>query len=99
MKTERIHSSQKQHRIYTSRRLPAAREAHFLTKPIDAIAFDVVEYSGNEPEPALVDTRSRLTDIVRKMPDKEVARRIKKYRDSFSTIDDALAEKVFMESI
>jgi hypothetical protein len=97
MNSERIQAVEKQHRIYKSNKITPGSEVRSLKRPIDIIALDIIDVSGEKPKPA--DTQNWLTALVREMPEEEVARRMKKYRDSFPTIDEALVEKVFLEGI
>lgn len=66
-------------------------------QPIDAVTFDVVDISGEKP--GRIDEYQWLKTLVSSMSEKEVERKMKDYRNSFTTIDDAVAEKIIMEAI
>lgn len=70
---------------------------HQQVKPIDALAFDTSKSTQNvEPQP---DDYKWLCSMVRSMPDEEVSRRMRKTRSSYTTIDEALVDKLIMEGI
>jgi len=60
--------------------------------PIDSIAFDRVELSGNGSSEK--PSNQWLISHIRSLPDDLVNTRIRKLNDSFDTIDDCLAEKL-----
>lgn len=63
--------------------------------PVDAVTFDRVELSSHERDSS--GEYTWLTKHVVGMSDEEVARKMKQYRDSYSTIDEAFIDKVLME--
>ena len=63
--------------------------------PVDALTFDLLELSGNKETD--VEKYQGLTSLIIAMPKEEVAGKMKKYLDSFPTIDEAFVEKLLME--
>lgn len=82
---------------YGADRDSVRRWSRLSAGPLDAITFDRVELSGEQPE--LVSENTGLIKIITEMNSSTVDRKIKNYLDSFTTIDDAIAEKIFMEAI
>ena len=98
MDSERIQKVSQRYRDYLKKQLPADHEGKGIRSLcVEALTFDRVELSGDSPRP---DNDYRwLSNLIKKMPDEEVARKIKKYRNSFDTIDDAFTESVLMEML
>ena len=90
MYTERIQKYNQKGIIFEKRK-------NALIHPVEAITFDTVEIS--EETENEVSQIEMLVELINKMSDREVAGRIKKYRDSFETIDDALVDKLFIECL
>ncbi len=63
-------------------------------RPIDAVAFDAVELSGQKDE-----SYSWLVSYINKLPDTVIRERTKAYRDSFESIEDYLADKLIIDEI
>lgn len=70
---------------------------HQQGKPIDALTFDT--FHSTKSDERNTNEYNWLCSMVRSMPDEEVARRMKKTRSSYSTIDEALIDKIIMESL
>jgi hypothetical protein len=97
MNTERIQPALGRERGYLGNRTFEKRRRRSLNLPIDAVTFDLVDLSGEVPEQ--VGKFDWLTSMVKAMSDEEVHRRMKKLRNSYSNIEDALADKVIMEAL
>lgn len=97
MTPERMQSLSRQLDGYLRHRPFSGQRRRSFKQPIDAVTFDVVDISGEEPD--RVKEYQWLTVMVANISEKEVSRKMKEYRDSFPTIDDAVAEKVMMESV
>lgn len=97
MVPERTQSLSRQLDGYLRNRFFSGQRRRPFKQPIDAVTFDLVDISGEEPD--RVGEYQWLIAMVSTLSEKEVARKMKKYRDSFSTIDDAVAEKVMMEAV
>ena len=94
---ERTQSLSQRFDGYLRNRLFSGERRRLFKQPIDAVTFDRVDLSGEEPDRVV--EYKWLTARVSTMSDDEVARKMKEYRDSFPTIDDALAEKIIMEAV
>ncbi len=97
MNIERIQPASERERGYLRNRNIAKRRQRSFNLPIDAVTFDLVDLSGEVPKQ--IGKYDWLTSMVMAMPDEEVNRRMKKLRDSYSDIEDALADKVIMEAL
>ncbi|MBN1308377.1 MAG: hypothetical protein JXA18_10700 [Chitinispirillaceae bacterium] len=97
MVPERTHSVSPRHDGYLHNRFLTKQPGRSFTQPVDAITFDLVDLSGEKPEQGR--EYAWLTAIAATMSEKEVARRAKKHRDSYPTVDDALADKIIMEAL
>jgi hypothetical protein len=82
---------------YGADRAAVRRFRRLSAGPIDAITIDHVELSGEQP--AIAAEYTWLTTTIAQMSDATVTRKMKKYIDSFPSIDDALAEKLILEAI
>ena len=70
---------------------------HQQVKPIDALTFDTFKSTKKvEQQP---DDYKWLCNMVRSMPEDEVNRRMRKTRSTYTTIDEALVDKLIMEGI
>ena len=97
MVPERTQPLSRRHDGYLHNRLFTGQHRRVFKQPINAVTCDSVDLSDNEPN--VVGEYKWLTTMVSTMSEKEVARRMKKHRDSYSTIDDAVADKVIMEAL
>lgn len=96
MASERTQTSAFGHFSYKANQRHAAGR-RISAKPVDAILIDRVELSGENPENSA--NYQWLTDSIARMSDESVARKMKQHRNSYPTIEDALAEKIIMEAI
>ena len=62
--------------------------------PFTAMTFDRVEFSSPVEKTA---DYTWLSNYIHEMSNEEVARKMKVYRDSFSTVDDAMTDKLLLE--
>ena len=84
-------------RIRASRKILRKYLQHQQVHPIDAITFDTFEPTKVvERKP---DDYQWLAAMVRSMSDEEVSRRMRKIRSTYTTIDEALVDKLIMEGI
>ncbi|MBN1576974.1 MAG: hypothetical protein JW913_10505 [Chitinispirillaceae bacterium] len=97
MVPERTQSVSPRHDGYLHNRIFAKQRRRTFKQPVDAVTFDLVDLSGEELN--RVGEYAWLTAIAATMSDKEVAIKMKKHRDSYPTIDDALADKIIMEAL
>ncbi|NLE02430.1 MAG: hypothetical protein GX640_21405 [Fibrobacter sp.] len=66
-----------------------------LKRPIDAITLETVELSQNHNDTDF----SWLKQYVKALPDDVAKERMKKHRDSFELIDDALIDALIIEEL
>ena len=97
MEPERTQTFSNRTRAYLSGRMTGKKKIAGDLRPIEALTFDRLELSGVEPVKS--DEYGWLTSAVTRMSDETVRRKMKKYRDSFPTIEDSLAEKIIMEEL
>lgn len=64
-------------------------------KPLDAVTFDSLNPVNPELQQQL--DKQFLVAYINALPDEEVNRRMRAYKNSFSDIDNALIEKLIME--
>jgi hypothetical protein len=97
MASERIQKTGTGYRSFDEERLLLRRYRRAGKKPVEAITLDSLELSGEKP-----DTSSEyawLVESIKQMSNETVARKMKTFKVSFPTIDDALAEKIVMEAL
>jgi hypothetical protein len=87
----------KSERTRTSRTVIGNYLQHQQGRPIDAVTFDT--FHSTESAQRNANDYNWLCSMVRSMPDEEVARRMKKTRSDYSTIEDALVDKLIMEGL
>ena len=97
MYTERIQKAFEQNRGVPTKRAASKLRKHLLNKPIDAVTFDSVEITGQELDEE--NSSASLISLIQNMSDQEVSRRMKKHRNTYQTVEDALVEKLFMEAL
>lgn len=73
------------------------RKSHSWRSPIDALAFDRVEISDQQPENTT--PNAWLIAFAAALPDDVIERKMRKLRNDYEQIDDAIVDKVIMEAI
>lgn len=76
---------------------PSQRKDLSWRSPIDALTFDRVEISDQQPENDA--SYAWLTAFAAALPDDVVERKMRKLRNEYEQIDDAIVDKVIMEAI
>lgn len=94
MNAERILPTQQQLQHYSSQRYFRLKKAR---KPISAVTFDYLDLS--KPASELQTDTTWLISHISSLPDDEVTAKMRTFTNSIADIDDAVAEKVFIEAI
>lgn len=94
MNAERILPTQQQLKNYSSQRLLRLKKAR---KPISAVTFDYLDLSKAASE--LQTDTTWLVSHITSLSDEEVASKMRTFINSIADIDDAVAEKVFIEAM
>ncbi len=94
MQTERIHFQGNRHEDRGRSTRYYAHTGTTRSVPLDAITLDKVELSG---ERIRTDDYNWLISHIQEILEAEVVDRMKKFRNSSETIDDALIDKLIME--
>ena len=96
MAAERIHAVAKRYQEYLRKKAEQGdRRTRKVYAPLEAVTFDRVELTAPQQEAAA--DYQWLSTYIKGLSDEEVSRKMKQYRDSFPTIDEAFLDKIQME--
>ena len=95
MAAERTRTISRHYLEYLKKRAQGTEYPQRNVAPVQAVMFDSVELSSS-PEKEMID-HHWLTSYIAGLSDKEVTRKVKKYFQGYSTIDDAIVDKILME--
>jgi hypothetical protein len=96
MAAERIHAVAKRYREYLRKKTEQGdRRTRKVFTPLEAVTFDRVELTS--PRQNAENDYQWLTAYTKGLSDEEVSLKMRQYRDSFPTIDEAFIDKLQME--
>lgn len=95
MAAERTQVVSRHYLAYLKKKNQEAQTGKRVVAPLDAVTLDRVELSFSSADNS-TDT-TWLTNYIKNMPNNEVSGKMKAYRDSFSTVDEAMTEKLLLE--
>ena len=95
MAAERTRMVSRHYLEYLKKKKQELQAGKKVVTPLHALTFDQVELSSSSAENT--SDYTWLTTYIQGLSNEEVARKMKAYQDSYSTVDDAMTDKLMLE--